>query len=477
MDKLRYLIVLILISIVNASHSQDLLLHFSFGGDGNINPFKSVIDDNNNIYVLGTFDGEVDYNTGVKSSHGGNDVFVMKINPATSVEWFVQIGNPSADFAADIDISNSYDSLYVIGTYLGTCDIGGVKNITSEGSYDSYLACFDANTGNLSSVLNIGGSNVQFIYSMHLDHLDNILLGGKFVDILKLGANEYLPDTFSINSFLVQIEPDHNVNWLKKYPTKTPPGHIYEIASTPNYYYCAGNYKDSTYFGDSTFYSATSEMYVMQTDLSGNMNWILNNTGGGEDFFIYCEVDNNENIYVSGLFNSTDLSIDSTAIDKVTSTLSTNGDNDFFLSKISAGGVLQWYDHEGSIGDDRLTRLTTDNTSIVIAGQYAGPLEFRNEVIEPVGGTDGLGLIYDMDGKILYTITMDGNGTDITGTAAIDNEGYYYLIGDFTSDTIYFDDNNYLVNSNPGTKDMFIAKYEKIQYYMLYPYNIFIRKP
>lgn len=93
-----------------------------------------VIDNNNNLYLAGEFEGH-SYIKDTVTSYGSYDAFVAKYDSAGNGEWLVHGGGVSSDCASGLAIDNG-GSLYTTGycnnnySAFGSCYInGGVENV------------------------------------------------------------------------------------------------------------------------------------------------------------------------------------------------------------------------------------------------------------------------------------------------------------------------------------------------------------
>lgn len=103
-------------------------------------------DEEGNIYILGDFKGDVDFNLHedhelFKTSNGSYDVFIEKLNNSGEYIWMKQMGGAITDkaFALTVD---SYDNIYSTGffTHQVDFDLGsGVLNITAANGKDVFV--------------------------------------------------------------------------------------------------------------------------------------------------------------------------------------------------------------------------------------------------------------------------------------------------------------------------------------------------
>jgi hypothetical protein len=454
------------------SFSQSVFYGTSFGGPGENRVFKSTIDKGNNIYLAGYFTGTVNAGGVNYTAYGGTgyDIFVSKYDENGNFLWFKQIGSSAKDDYADGLTLMTRDSiLAIVGGFSGaSCDFGNgfVLNNDNTGTFEAFLVTINTSSGVTLNAKKIAyGKNYERPQAIKEDKNENLVIIGFY-----LGLNStYFTPTDSVqcigpqNYFFLQLDKDLNLNWVKTYRGNNGSNKLFSLDVDNDGYYIAGTNKDSLYLDIKTLVSrsGSADMFLYKTDFNGNGQWIRSVKGSSDDFTVYATCDRQGHVYLSGYFASTDLQVDSLENLPSQQIAWSKGSNDIFFAKYTTGGELLWYGTEGSTGDDRLTRLNTNGKYIVIAGQFSGPMTLRNEVLTPRGGTDGLSIVYEENDNLLYAIPIGGSGTDVTQTCVIDSKGNYIFMGNFYSPVLYLTDTYTLTNPTPGTRDVFIAKYDK----------------
>jgi len=123
----------------------------SIGDLGNENIVSIRLDNNSNIYLAGTYEGTVDFDSGVGTtnltSNGGADVFNQKIDSSGKFLWARSIGGTSSENVYESIITPS-NKIYTLGQYFGTVDFDpnvGIANLTTGGFYLQKLGpCFSS---------------------------------------------------------------------------------------------------------------------------------------------------------------------------------------------------------------------------------------------------------------------------------------------------------------------------------------------
>jgi hypothetical protein len=97
-----------------------------------------AVDSLGEIAIAGYMQGSVDLGTGSLASAGGSDIFVAKYTAGGVPLWSRRVGASQDDRAQGIAVDGS-GNVYVIGTFQGTVDFGGGA-VSSTATYvNSFL--------------------------------------------------------------------------------------------------------------------------------------------------------------------------------------------------------------------------------------------------------------------------------------------------------------------------------------------------
>lgn len=133
-------------------------------------------------------------------------------------------------------------------------------------------------------------------------------------------------------------------------------------------------------------------------------------------------VDENENIYAIGNFNST------TSVDN--KVFNTKGDWDFHVSKLDNTGDIKWVKQFGSINAESATTIHADNQgNVYISGYFDQDLVLGNDTLKGNGFSNNIYLLkLDANGNVLWANEITGVGRNhILNNIATDNAGYIYM--------------------------------------------------
>jgi PKD repeat protein len=111
-----------------------------FGGNADDNGYAVAIDKNGNILFTGSFDGSIDFGGGPLNTAGGTDIFLAKYSPAGAYVWANRYGGGGTDAGYAV-ATDSVGRVVLTGHFGDTVDFGG-GTISSGGVFDTFLAKF-----------------------------------------------------------------------------------------------------------------------------------------------------------------------------------------------------------------------------------------------------------------------------------------------------------------------------------------------
>lgn len=190
------------------------------------------------------------------------------------------------------------------------------------------------------------------------------------------------------------------------------------------------------------------------------------------------EVDNQNNIYVSGIFSGTADMDPSGAVYNLTA----KGEFDLFLAKYTTNGALIWAIDAGGSAYVQVNAMAIDqNGNCIVTGQFNSSFDADpgpgNTTLTPAGDYDAFIIKYNTNGKFVWARSIGGSGTDYGSHVATDSQGNIFECvrfqstvtvggktvtaggGDFNGLTVKYDPNgNVLWKINiydPGNSEVF----------------------
>jgi hypothetical protein len=315
-----------------------------FGGTAYDAANSIAIDADGSVYITGYFESTVDFDPGDETynltSEGWYDIFISKIDTSGDFVWAIRMGGTGYEEGTSIAVDNS-GNIYTTGYYSGTADFDpgiGLLNLTAAGNGDIFMSKLDSNS-NLVWAESMGGTCSDRGTSIAIDISENVYITGCFC-----GTSDFDPSANSYNLtsagendiFISKLDASGDFIWAKQFGgTTNDEGYSIQLDSLKNVY-STGVFSATADFDPSieTVYLNSQggyDTYISKLDSLGNFIWVKQLTGS---FFVEGHaifVDNNNNVYTAGYFEST------ADLDPSTNTfeLTSIGYFDIFVHKIS----------------------------------------------------------------------------------------------------------------------------------------------
>ncbi|HIK12836.1 MAG TPA: SBBP repeat-containing protein [Oscillatoriaceae cyanobacterium M33_DOE_052] len=480
-------------------------------GSGN-NPsenfgFSIDIDNSDNVYTTGYFQGTVDFDPGTGTANltstsgyaGYYDVFISKLTPgvaptvtlnstatATVNGLFTVTATFSEDVIgfdiSDITIDNGTAGNFTIvdaKTYTFditpttdgqvTVDIAAAQATDNAGN-DNIAATPLTRTAALNSswTKSLGGSSGDFGKSIAVDNSGNVYTIGSFY-----GTADFDPGAGTTNLtasgqddiFISKLNADGTFAWAQNLGNIWgDSGYSVAIDNSGNIY-TTGSFWGKVDFdpGVGTFnLTATGQKdtFISKLNADGTFAWAKSLGGSGSDIGKSIAVDDSGNVYTTGTFQGTADFNPGTG----TFNLTAAGSDDTFISKLNADGTFAWAKNLGGSGSDSGNSIAVDNSgNVYTTGTFQGTADFNPGVgttnLTSAGGNDTFISKLNADGTFGWAKNLGSSGDDSGRDIAVDITGNVYTTGGFRG-TVDFDpgvgtDN---LTSAAGSDDIFISK-------------------
>lgn len=155
-----------------------------FGGEYDDFISSVEIDTYGNIILSGSTKSNIVVNNSSKIlNKGGFDAFVYKLNKQGKLVWADSFGGLSDDIVTNIAL-NQNDQIFILGNYRGEINKGEIKIKSSGYSNDIFIAKYN-NDGVIRYIESIGDTNVDLSKNIILDK-NLLIVGGNFFNFTKL---------------------------------------------------------------------------------------------------------------------------------------------------------------------------------------------------------------------------------------------------------------------------------------------------
>jgi len=317
-----------------------------------------------------------------------NLLSVMSLAQSPDWMWVETAASSGADFGNDI-ATDQVGDFYTVGSFGPPSITFGSFTLTNQGYGDNFLVKYSSN-GSVLWAKSSGGAQYEQVTSVKVDHAGNVIITGYFYS-----------SSIDIDGVVLNNSGDKDI-------------------------------------------------FVAKFNTNGLLLWARRFGGALLDEPRDLEVDNNDNIYLAGSFESYTLNFG-------IAMLVTNGDYDAFLLKMNPSGNPVWVKHAGGVDRDQAFAVTYDHHgNIYCSGSFQSPtFDFGGGALNNQGNWDLYLVKFDTSGTYNWMESFGGPGFEIARSLVSDNSGFVYMAGMFSSDTLT--DGNFNLYGS-GLSDIFIMK-------------------
>ncbi len=398
--------------------------------------FGISVDVAGNLYVTGYFYATktepAAFGSFTLTTNNSADIFVGKLNSKGVWQWVVSGGGDSSDIAYNIRTDSAGNS-YVAG-YISNTATFGSYSISSKGNSDLFVAKLDSK-GVWQWVAGGGSNGFDYAYDLALDNSGNVYVSGSFYNNATFGTFS-LSSQGSQHAFVGKLNNKGVWEWVTSGGGNTSDyAYGVDVDSSGNVYVTGYFYNSGTFGSISLTSVGGPDIFVGQVSNSGVWQWVKR--AGGKtssendtsDYGRSVRVDGSGNAYVVGYFY-TDADFGSTSI-------STQGGGDIFVTKLdksgnftattSLGGIGSNYDYAHGIAQD-------SQGNFYIAGTFQGVMAVGSTTLTSQGASNNVFVAkIDGSGNWLWAKNAGGSfsssyayGVAVDGTDNVYITGYYY---------------------------------------------------
>jgi hypothetical protein len=422
-------------------------------------------------YYMTTVDFDPGSAVNSHTALGGRDVYVCKFDASLNLIW-VQTWGGTNDETGNGVTTDSAGDIYIVGRYQGTVDFNpgvGVDSRTSNAGVANniFLSKYDSN-GNYRWTKTFGGTLGCEGYSVCYDSDGFVYAVGDFQ-----GSFDFDPgagtDIHTNNGFfdawLSKFDLDGNIVWTRTWGgTAYDDGPSVAVDEAHNVY-------DSGMFmsvgadfdpgAGTDFHSSNGAIdgFVSKFDSNGNFKWARTWGGIGEDDASHIVPDMHGNLYIFGYF------CDTVDFDPgiATSTIVSNGSYDVFLSKFDTLGNFILMKRYGGIGTDKsFTGFIDGSGNIYQIGSFCSTVDFNPGAgtynLTSGGTTDVFITKLDLSCNFVWAKQFGGGGIEMGSSIVIDDTQNVISSGTFTLNADFDPGTATLNLTSAGTVDAFLCK-------------------
>ncbi len=297
-----------------------------------------AVDNSGNVYTSGEGDSITDYDPGPATFYltGLTGTYISKLNRDGDFIWAKSFNRVSSYECTSMSMAlDSACNLYIAGYYEGTVDFDpdniNVTNFSANGDHDIYITKLDS-TGDLSWIKSIGGSGYDKAYSIKVDNLGNIYTTGYFANTVDFDPGPGVYNILGHNCFILKLDSTGSFLWARAVGGYATQGYSIDVDNYGNVY-TIGIFGSGDFDPGVGIYTLTThglyDMFISKLNDVGNFVWAKGIGGKEIDQVLSIKVDLNNNIYLTGFFQS-----DTIAFGSYVLTIPSSNSNNSFNAKI-----------------------------------------------------------------------------------------------------------------------------------------------
>ncbi|MEZ4721402.1 MAG: T9SS type A sorting domain-containing protein [Flavobacteriales bacterium] len=326
----------------------------------------------------------------------------------------------------------------------------------NAGGRGMWIACFNSTTNDLIWANSAIESTGEWIYGLDLEAVgDKVFVVGYLAGNTVFGSDTVMAGSNYYQAYIAKYDiPTGNLETVVQFGETGDDGFYNIRAGADNRLYVTGYFTDSISFGGTTFFTAGGyDVSVACFDTALAINYWANTAGGsGTDIaqdIVPSSASPVTSAYVVGYFQSPGATFGSSSITSA-------GSYDYFISKIDSSGNWIWAKSGGGTGgnDNALAiDINSAGDRLYVGGIWSGTMTYDGQAFVSNGSRDGYILYLDTAGGLDSLYQFGGIGVDgIYDLQSVNND--FIVFAGARSGSWSFADSSFVAN---GVADAFVG--------------------
>ncbi len=306
-------------------------------------------DASGNVFLIGTFQGTVDFGGGGLVSAGLDDIVVAKYGPSGTYLWSQRFGSTGSDYGYSV-ATDASGNIFIAGFFTGTVNFGGGP-LVSAGVADMVVAKYSP-TGTHIWSQRFGSTGDDEATSVATDASGNIFVTGAFEGTVNFGGGA-LVSAGDYDIVVAKYGPTGTHLWSQRFGSTAGDAGVSVAADASGNVFMTGYFEKTVDFGGGPLMSADDyDIVVAKYTPTGTHVWSRRFGSTGTDIGISLATDAAGNVFMTGYFTGT--------ADFGGGPLVSEGGIDIVVAKYGPTGTHLWSRRSGGTGNDGGHSVATD---------------------------------------------------------------------------------------------------------------------
>ncbi len=364
-------------------------------------------------YILGGFSTSNISGDKTENSHGDNDYWIVKTDSTGNIQWQNTIGGTGIDYL--YSIAQTTDNGFILGGWSDS-DISGDKTESPFGYADYWIIKTDS-LGVIQWQNSIGGSVGEALNSIQQTTDGGYILGGRSSSFISGDKTENSQGDYDY--WIVKTNSLGNIQWQNTIGGNKR-DYLHSVQQTFDGGYILGGYSNSNISGDKTENSTSHDYWIVKTDSIGNIQW-QNTIGGNNVDELQSIQQTADSGYILGGWSYSSISGDKSE--------DCRGYQDYWIVKTDSMGVIEWQRTLGGNISEMLYSVKQTSDGGYIAGGLATSFISGDKTEYTQGGVDVWVIKLDETGSIQWQNTIGGSDNDWIRPISQTMDGGYIMGG------------------------------------------------
>lgn len=417
----------------------------------------------------GTVDFDPSSNEFNLAAVGKYDAYLAKYDSDGNLIWVISIGGPEWIYGRRI-VLDDQNNIYMVGYFKGEADFDpSAEDYVLEGvELDGYLAKYDSD-GNFMWAFDIGNEYNCMAYDVGIDHDNNVWVSGTVNGAVDFdpSANEFILNGHGfMDAYIGKYTTDGEFIWAGEIGGELSLFYLptFDFDDEGNIYYTS--YFDATIDldpGENVYEvesAGSTDILLIKLNNSGNFEWGFSMGGEFQDMTRDIVYDNGK-VFITGMYEAT-IDFDPSEGEAI---YTSNGDYDAYFAVYSTDGNYLFSKSIVSVDPTEGQTITIDSEkNIYMAGTFFRTVDFdpSEEVFELTaqGFWDMYTAKYTDEGDFVWAIYAGGNENDYAYQLLVDEENEETVVcGKFQGYAEFDHFGQGKILSSSGGFDGYLARY------------------
>ena len=347
---------------------------------------QDVIQNSNGEYIISGYSGSSQSGQVSDSSHGNNDIWIVKVSETGNIISNTLLGGSGDDFGQSI--STTSDGGLVFAGYSSSSASGNISE-PNKGATDYWIVKLDS-LENIQWNKMYGGDQTDIAMDIESTIDEGFILAGYSFSSSNGDVTD--PSHGGSDFWLVKINAGGNMSWNKLLGGNGN-DFAWDVQQTNDHGYIVVGYSNSSASGDVTdTLHGLNDYWITKLDSLGNIQWEKLLGGLGDDRAFSVLQTSDGGFVVGGRSNSS-------GTGDVTD--ASQGGNDFWVVKLDSMGNTDWDHLFGGSGSDIAVEVQELREGGFLIGGYSSSSNSGNVIETNHGNNDFWIIKLDANGNII----------------------------------------------------------------------------